>query len=193
MGTYWQRSEAGVASLQPRDGSVSHGLHRVPAICHRLFEAGDSKLSSLSPRLFRRTAFVSRDDLPDGGRLALVEIGGLVCSYESLSTLDGVLSSQSSTVDSVLVDVDGCGGIVQLIDSLMQFRRKHPFIPVILASREVQCDDLSEVRLTIADATVKLPLSRARIIEAQSAAVVNNGIWRDRVRNKLDAAKRLVQ
>jgi len=71
--------------------------------------------------------------------------------------------------------------------------RKHISIPVILAGREVQYDDLSDARLSIADATVKLPLSQARIIEVRSAALVNSGIWRNRVRSRLDVAKRAIR
>jgi hypothetical protein len=73
------------------------------------------------------------------------------------------------------------------------FTRKHPSIPVVLASREVQFDDLSDGRLAIAGATVKVPLSRARIIEVKSAALVNSGIWRTSVRSRLDVAKRAVR
>lgn len=134
---------------------------------------------------FRRTAVVGEHILSDGAR-ALAEAGEPVTGFASLNTLDRVLCSTRATVDSVLIDVEGCGGIAGVIDRLLQFRLKHPTVPVILASREVQLDDLSAGRLPIADATVRLPLSRARAVEAKSAALENNLIWQKRLGNRFN-------
>ena len=137
-------------------------------------------------------ALVGGRDVTDATRWPLVDAGGTVRRCESLGTLEGLLSRDGGAVDYVVVDVEGCGGIAKIIDGLLALRLGHPELPVLLASREVQSDDLSTVRLAIADATVKLPLSQARLTEAMASARENNLAWQARLGRPL-ADRRVVQ
>lgn len=128
-----------------------------------------------------RLALVGETNLPDAARWPLVDAGGSVLSFTSLSAAEKLLDRDRGAFASVLIDVEACGGINRIIDALLGFRLRQPETPVILASREVQSDDLSTVRLAIADATVRLPLSRARTAEAIAVARENNRIWQCRL------------
>lgn len=181
MGIFQHAGGMGAMPGNPLDVGALAGLRWLLALRRRVAGTGARSPAEVRARPFRRTAVVSSRELPDGARLPLADVGGAATSYASLRAVDTVLSSTRQVIDSVLIDVDGCGGIAGLIDSLLQFRLKHPTVPLILASRDVQLDDLSVGRLPIADATVRLPLSRARAIEAKRAASENNDVWQHRI------------
>ena len=128
-----------------------------------------------------RWALVGEIILPDAAGWSMVDAGESVLSLTSLSAADALLDRDRKAIDCVLIDVESCGGINRIIDALMKFRLRRPETPVILASRDAQSDDLSTVRLAIADATVRLPLSHARTAEAIATARENNRIWQGRL------------
>lgn len=90
-----------------------------------------------------------------------------VCA--TLSELDGVPMHNKTESSVALVDLDGAPCLVAAIDELILFRRRHPKMRVVLMSHEFSGDDLSAERKPICDASLRKPVSRARL----DAALVN--------------------
>lgn len=73
----------------------------------------------------------------------------------------------------ILVDVD-CFPLESAIGRLFDFRAVHPSHVVILLSHDFSNDDVSTSRKSIADASLKLPLGRKRLLYGMGFACRNN-------------------
>ena len=77
----------------------------------------------------------------------------------------------------VMVEIDGFGGIFNVIDKLLSLRQERPALPVILASKRLREHDLSTERLPICDVSIALPASAAELHLAVQRANRNNFAW----------------
>lgn len=73
----------------------------------------------------------------------------------------------------VVVDIDTFPSIGEAVDTLIAFRLAHPQVIVLIGSSEFSRDDLSHERFVIADASIRLPATRAAIASGLCAAVAN--------------------
>lgn len=73
-----------------------------------------------------------------------------------------------------LVDIDGTENLAEAVDVLAAFRRSHPDVAVVVASREFKRNDYSHERFVIADASLRLPASPASVALGMRAAIANN-------------------
>ncbi|MBI1416918.1 MAG: hypothetical protein GC146_06830 [Limimaricola sp.] len=80
----------------------------------------------------------------------------------------------------LLVDIDFLGGIVRVIDQLIELRRQRRDIIVILMSTEFGRHTLDQTRLAVADVSLRLPCSFASLELALTEAELNNDVWRQR-------------
>lgn len=101
----------------------------------------------------------------------------------SLEAAGCLVTMKPGSVGLVLVDLASCGGIAKTASSLLQFRKVHPDIPVILISAESAVDDFSTERLAVADVTLRTPLSVSRLDLALAESQINNQVWQNRMRS----------
>jgi hypothetical protein len=97
--------------------------------------------------------------------------------------LGAMTRSQPSRWGMVVVDADITSDLNELLDRLADLRDAHPDLPVILTSHYFGRDDMSLSRLTVCDASLRMPLQMARLEFAFAMALENNLIWQERSRN----------
>lgn len=90
------------------------------------------------------------------------------------------IRSGTYQVGLVVVDLESCGGIANIVSELMAFRTAQYDIPLILISAESTVDDFSTERLAIADVTLRGPVSVSRLDLALAEAQINNQVWQAR-------------
>ncbi|MBI1220157.1 MAG: hypothetical protein GC186_16595 [Rhodobacteraceae bacterium] len=73
-----------------------------------------------------------------------------------------------------LVDIDEMQSVDEAVDVLTAFRRMHPGVAIVIASRDFKRNDYSHERFVIADASLRLPAGRANVALALRASVENN-------------------
>lgn len=101
-------------------------------------------------------------------------------SLANLAQAGGVIEAGIHQVGLVVVDLDSCGGIAEVVGSLMTFRDKFVDIPLVFMSSESLSDDFSTERLAIADVTLRVPVSVSRLDLALAEAQINNQVWQSR-------------
>lgn len=74
----------------------------------------------------------------------------------------------------VMIDIDQFEDTVEAVDAIQRFRSEYRMTPVIIGSDHFAQHDFSSERRSIADASVKLPVSRAALTVAISSAIMNN-------------------
>lgn len=93
-------------------------------------------------------------------------------------------SSDQSNV--LIIDLDSLGGILKVIDQLLVMRVLKPSCMMILLSAEFSRDDFGASRLSVCDASLKLPFSFPRLELALVQADLNNMTWQDRRHRPVD-------
>jgi hypothetical protein len=76
--------------------------------------------------------------------------------------------------DCVMVNHDAFDDAETAVDEYLAFRSRSPEKALILVSREVSNDDLGTERAAICDATLRLPLSPGRLLQAMQTATQNS-------------------
>ncbi len=77
------------------------------------------------------------------------------------------------TVSMLVVNGDAFGDLFSAVDALKSFREIRPHMSVVLVSSKVANDDLSEDRKAICDATLRAPITMARLQVAINTTVEN--------------------
>lgn len=85
----------------------------------------------------------------------------------------------------VFVDVDGYGGPTQVVDHLLLFRKDMPHVTTVLLSSDFSSNDFSVDRLAICDCSISCAQSLPNLEIALEQAFLNNAIWLDRQRKRL--------
>lgn len=67
--------------------------------------------------------------------------------------------------------------IIEVIDQLREFRCAAPGVALILLSVSFGRDDSELHRLEICDASLRLPVSQSRLLQAMREACANNIVW----------------
>lgn len=67
--------------------------------------------------------------------------------------------------------------VIELVDQLREFRRAAPGVALILLSVSFERDDSELHRLEICDASIRLPVSQSRLLQAMREACANNIVW----------------
>lgn len=142
----------------------------------KTFLARDAK------QLEGRVAFYGRLD-SSNSRIAndLTQEGFEVHLVSDSDTLFDCVSAKPSDWQLLMVDLDGYDDSDEAIDDLLAFRAESPETVVILLSSDVGRDDLSLERIAVADATIRKPISRSRLLNGIEAAR-DNSTRRDSVR-----------
>ena len=84
------------------------------------------------------------------------------------------LASPDHAFPYLVVNVDAFEDCGSAVNSMLVFRRHRPDTIVILVSAAVAIDDLGSERRTICDATLRAPVTLARLKRGVSAAYENN-------------------
>jgi len=99
----------------------------------------------------------------------------------SIDQIFGYERSKELSGDFLFIDMDhlersGCS-VGYIIDIIRSFRLRYPECAVILLSSEFGRDDYDMHRLEVCDASLSLPVSQSRILEAALNASSNNLVW----------------
>lgn len=95
----------------------------------------------------------------------------------SLSRLQDACAMPESAAQQQLIlilDLDAFGDLEEAIDWLLDLRSHRPEVVVLAASADFRSDDFSRERLAIADASLKLPASRSRLMSGLISALNNH-------------------
>ena len=79
--------------------------------------------------------------------------------------------------DVLFFKYEDFGTITSLFNFMRLFRLRCPALPLVLVSDNFQRDDFGPERLSLCDASLKLPTSVDRVEAAIKAARLNNAIW----------------
>jgi hypothetical protein len=86
-----------------------------------------------------------------------------------------------SCEDTILVvGIDLFHDMNEAMDALMPFRRQHPELVIVIASRVLSAHDFSCERAVIADASLRLPISGPQLALGLGAAISNHASIRSR-------------
>lgn len=97
---------------------------------------------------------------------------------QNLISLINALEPQPSYL---LINTDTFGDIDQAVDILIKLRRQKPLVSLIILSSHFLVDDLDDNRISICDASLRLPISRRRLLTALEFARATNKKWNVRV------------
>lgn len=139
----------------------------------------------LQPDPARRVCLISRTP---ASRLGLSDdgfcVGMAIEQTEDLPSAVRRLASRRSGCSLVFVNFDDFSGDSSTIDLLRRLRTRSPNLPVILLSRKLRSDDLSQERLAITDISLVTPIPDISLIApALVTAAINNAAWRKRRRS----------
>jgi len=110
----------------------------------------------------------------------LREKGRDVAVCQDLRQFNYLVGSPRQGWSLMIVEIDGFGGVFNVLDKLLSLRQERPGLPVILASRRLREHDLSSERLPICDVSIALPTDAAELHVAVLRANVNNFAWQMR-------------
>jgi hypothetical protein len=152
--------------------------------CRSQDEAGHGSVG-LQADVARRVCLISRTP---ASRLGLSDDGfcaGLAIERtEDMASAVRRLASRRSGCSLVFVNFDDFSGESITIDLLRRLRSRSPNLLIILLSRKLQADDLSQERLAITDISLVAPIPDIGLIgPALETAAVNNAAWRKRRRS----------
>lgn len=106
----------------------------------------------------------------------------LACPLEIIPTLDALPSCDA--LGFLFVDLDYLEGLDfsldDLVDVFRNLRTMHPGCAMVLLSSAFGRDDSDMHRLEICDASIRIPVSQARLLEAARNASLNNISWCER-------------
>ena len=83
--------------------------------------------------------------------------------------------------DYVFISIDDFGGPTFVYDQLHGLRQNMPNTAVILVSDEFAVDEYGTHRLTLADVSLRFPLSKSSLLLALNQAPVNLSAWKQRI------------
>lgn len=144
----------------------------------------------VSPHEPVREVLIVSNDLDDFSDALQSLLGTHHYKLVSASSI-GALSLQSILVkqeyDYIFLDLDFLEDIgisvVSVVDQLREFRRAAPGAALILLSTSFGRDSSELHRLEICDASIKLPVSQSRLLDAMQEACANNVVWCQRQMN----------
>ena len=110
----------------------------------------------------------------------LLAAGYRVIPAEGFGLAIGELMAHRHAFRMLVIDIDGFGGPDLVVARLIDLRRRHPTLPVILISGDVQFNDFTTERLAICDVTLRAPVSPAALQLGLAEAAVNNLLWQAR-------------
>jgi hypothetical protein len=147
-------------------------------------EAGYGAIG-LPTNIARRICLISRVPASD---LGLSDDGFCAgCAIEQTDDLASAvrrLASRRSGCSLVFVNFDDFSAESNSIDLLRRLRSRSPNLPVVLLSKKLRSDDLSQERLAITDISLVTPIPDISLIgPALDSAAINNAAWRKRRRS----------
>ncbi len=102
------------------------------------------------------------------GTLGLVGAAPAAALPEAASIAGAVAACP--TLSHVVVNLDAFADLDSAVDSLLEFRRHHADVSVILVSADVSGDDFGTERRAIGDVTLRAPVTAARLRDALVSA-----------------------
>lgn len=85
------------------------------------------------------------------------------------------------------VDIDALGDTTDAVEVLTRLRLSQPQIIVIIFSAHFLVDDIDRHRISICDASLRLPVTRSRFEAMLEYARDTNKIWQDQITRKQEA------
>ena len=107
-------------------------------------------------------------------------MGHRVIPAEGFGLAIGELLANRRAFGMLILDIDGFGGPELVVARLADLRQRHPSLPVVVISAEVQFNDFTAERLAICDVTLRAPVSAPALELALAEAAVNNLLWQAR-------------
>jgi hypothetical protein len=136
--------------------------------------------------------------LVTGRRRSSADLGRLIgdCGHTlvRVNSLDKTAQNALGfRLNCMIVDLDSCGSLVQVVDALITLREERPNLIVVALSKQVKRDDFSLERLAMCDVTLRLPATPEALEFALQEAQVNNRVWVMRCRQtKLESVTNTV-
>lgn len=144
-------------------------------------------VSEIEPRLWSEIN-TRMDSKPDMGRICIMGFdasqGDSIIGYlhrvagspnAFSASINDILeiATTHETVSMLVVNGDAFGDLPDTVDALKSLREIQPHISIVLVSSKVANDDLTDERKAICDATLSVPLTKARLDAAIRATFVN--------------------
>ena len=101
-----------------------------------------------------------------------------------LDTALEAVANETNGLDLIFIDFDNLrleNSLEVIVARLQKFRSTCPKTIVIMLSMSWPRDELGLHRLSIADASLRLPVSKERVMDGFESAILNNFEWRKRV------------
>ena len=138
--------------------------------------------AQLRPDSLRRPVLYAAADADMSDPVAgwLAAAGQQVIPAEGFGLAIGEVMARRPAFGMLVIDIDGFGGPDLVVARLMDLRKRHPSLPVIVISSEVRFNDFTTERLAICDVTLRAPISSAALELALAEASVNNLLWQAR-------------
>lgn len=143
------------------------------------------KVSSIEDRLFE-TATMHGISKAEIGTVQIVSSNGRVSNgIASMLRDQGIIAYCSSKLDELnpsdvlFVDIDALGDLLNVTEQLRAMRLASPSLITIILSESFRKDDYQTSRLSVCDASLKLPVSFPRLEQALMEADLNNMVWQD--------------
>jgi hypothetical protein len=133
------------------------------------FEDIDAKIGFIGP--YGRH-FTSLRGLLGGNGIELDEA-------QNFAVFNSLSYAEAASHDFLFVDIDGLGGISNVLDRLTTLRVDYPTVPVILISDEFKRDDFERSRQAIGDISLRSPIRYSSLEFALFEAPTNNKNWQD--------------
>lgn len=103
----------------------------------------------------------------------LSDIGAVMMAVEDRDIPLEWFKLYSKSFDTIVIDCEHIGDLNQVMDLALELRHVSPDVPLILASRNFRAHDFSATRQPVADASLRLPMSRSAFFLGVGAAIDN--------------------
>ena len=181
------RSTSNIHSWHAPEKSAYSGLWEVVQPDRGQWRARFQDVSEIEPRLWpeTNTRIEAKSDM---GRICIMGFdaaqGNSIIEYlqrvamspsafsASISDILEIATTHE-TVSMLVVNGDAFGELPDTVDALKSLREIQPHMSIVLVSSKVANDDLSDERKAICDATLSVPVTKARLDVAIRATLVN--------------------
>ena len=154
-----------------KDSNVSNGLPKVDSI----------HISDDCPSIFitsTRYNFVTFDEVARFFKADQFSLFGI-------EFFENIIEVYFPTDRVIFIDVDEFSDVENVVDSLASLRMQRPDLIIILVSHMFSRTDLDKDRISICDASIRLPISLPHLEFSITEASYNNMIWQERLRVRI--------
>ena len=165
-------ADAGAKDRYPDPGRVGSRFQDISELESRLWSEAERRVSPDAGQ--GRICVMGFDKSDSDTMIAYLESAALSPNAFSAGIHEILdIAAIHETVSMLVVNGDAFGDLFSAVDALKSFREIRPHMSVVLVSSKVASDDLSADRKAICDATLRAPVTMARLHVAVKTTVEN--------------------